>query len=449
MKLDEYINGSIGKKFNLSKIVIIGPYPTKDFFDQLVTHLPKKIVLIVDDGWPQDRLQEISDACKAKKCKLKIQRVASYNTCGLVHAKLYYFEWKNVQGNYTKRIMLAGSANASTQGFGIHAESFVNIDFADITKENSNSALNYLEELELGNNVELQLLTIGQNKSWISLPALRVVGKNLINGFDAWLRRGKLSHKYQPDPTFGRLILRLKKPMPKTAFEKNLSDSGFIVSGDPQSFSQPYVSYDVEGNSSDNQTQTWREKLFIETDYGYWTSGECYSQRSAEFVASKKDEREQAINKIIKSADHQEWINSFIESLNNAADRLNETQLSEYFELRSDEKLNINIYRDKAKQKLEYDQQKANDEYFQQRFISGFAFPPMPQFGDEFSSFAISFCNNLLAKMKGNRVKNKLAKILLNELDERNEFPESGEKLYKFLRDNWDTLRSQIVLFHQ
>lgn len=451
MNIKEYIqnHAGIGKSFNTAKIIIIGPYPTGDFLQQVLHHTPKEVILIVDDGWPEERIREIRNLFTAKRRRLVVRRVAPQTGSGLVHAKLYYFEWINGKKNRRRRSLLAGSANASIQGFGIHAESFVSIEFADLPRCDRDGVIRYFEALEGGENVNMTSLNIG-NKSWITLPALRIVEAQLTNGFDTWLRRGRLCHKYQPDPAFGQLILRLKAPMPKSELEEHLGRSGFGISGDSKSFTRPYVVY--EAGTEDTEKQTWRQRFFIETDYGFWTSGECFAVLKDDFVASKNEGREVAIDKIREAdeKDYDQWLGTFTNSLEAVVERIsNPVNIADYFQVKSDGTLDLKKYQGAASAKLTADRCKANDDYFTQRFVAGFAFPPVPQFGDEFAVFATSFCDNLLSRMNGRKVQNRLAQVVRELVEDEDNYPASGSELYSYLCRNWVEIREDVMEFHR
>jgi len=291
MTFSAYIDNGVhvGSGFRLCRATIIGPYPTPDFIEQILDWRPEEVILAVDDGWPQERIDDIRRVFVAHEAELILQRVAPSVGDGLVHAKLYCLEWVNAANNRRRHTLLAGSANASSQGFGTHAEAFVHVDMANIALSDKKEVLQYFGDLALGNDVAFTQFYIG-DKSWLSMPALRVVHTPWPNGFDAWIRRGRLCHSYQPDPTFGRLVLRLREPMPQGLLGTNLGNSGFSVAGETQAFTRPYVSYASDVGEEENERQNWRQRYFTETVYGYWTSAECFRRFEDEFVAPHADE---------------------------------------------------------------------------------------------------------------------------------------------------------------
>ena len=445
MKFDEYINDGIhiGDGFHMARATIVGPYPTREFVEQVLSWGPDEIVLAVDDGWPQERIEDIALACHETETKLLLRRVAPADRTGLVHAKLYLFDWTNDANSYHRHVLLAGSANASRQGFGTHAEAFVHIDLANINTPDKKAALQYFGALADGRDVPITKFYV-LDKSWLSLPSLRIVHSAWPNGFDAWIRRGRLCHKYQADPSFGRLVLRLKKPMPQDVLGENLGNSGFSVVGETQTFSRPYVVYE-----SDNEIerQTWRQRYFTETDYGYWTSAECFSELQKEFVAAKADSRQRALDNIRAMALGQRgrWIADFLDSIQDVFAGLSATQREAYFEVKANGELDDSHYRRQAETKLGRDREKSMDSYFCSRFIAGFAFPLVPPLGDEFNEFVLILCANLLAKIQSRQIRNWLAIVLRNH--EIADSSTTADELLFQLRTRWDDLKPELIEF--
>lgn len=448
MTFSAYIDNGVhvGSGFRLCRVTIIGPYPTPDFFEQVLDWRPEEVILAVDDGCPQERIDDIRRVFVAHEADLILRRVAPSVGDGLVHAKLYCLEWVNAANNRRRHTLLAGSANASSQGFGTHAEAFVHVDLANIALPKKKEVLQYFGALALGNDVALTQFHIG-DKSWLSMPALRVVHAPWPNGFDAWIRRGRLCHSYQPDPTFGRLVLRLKEPMPQGLLSTNLGNSGFRVAGETQAFTRSYVSYASDVEEEENERQNWRQRYFTETVYGYWTSAECFRQFEDEFVAPHADGRELALQAIRapERTTRLVWIDNFIHSIDSVFETLTAEQQKTYFHVRLNGKLDAEKYRQQAEAKLDRDRAKARDEYFCRRFTSGFAFPPVPALGSEFEEFALDLSANLLAKLQSRRVNNKLATTLRKlQIAEPDMTP---EQLLSQVRDQWDDIGTYLVRF--
>ncbi|WP_295387708.1 hypothetical protein [uncultured Thiodictyon sp.] len=228
MNLETYLELLHRNRYEIDDVLVIGPYLTKNFFDRLIelSGHPRELTLLADDGWHQAQLDGIEQLYENRRpagnrCQFRIIRVAAPNPSGLVHAKIIFFKLTNQTRTYTKQMLLLGSANASEQGFGVHAETFIHIDLADIKSSERPRLSKYISDLKIGRSVDEIWLTL-QRASWIYLPEIKVVNAGIRSGFDAWLRRGHLCHKYQPDSVFGRLRLSLRKPIPPARFEANL-----------------------------------------------------------------------------------------------------------------------------------------------------------------------------------------------------------------------------------
>lgn len=448
MIFDDYINNGVhvGSGFRLSRATIVGPYPTSEFMRQVLSWGPDEVVLAVDDGWPQERIAAIQQIL-AGQAKFVLRRVAPAGGGGLVHAKLYCFEWINGANNRRRHTLLAGSANASTQGFGGHAESFVHVDLADIDSRDKKAALQYFADLADGRDVADTRFYM-HNKSWLSLPPLRIVRTPWPNGFDAWIRRGRLCHSYQPDPTFGRLVLRLKEPMPQGLLGANLGNAGFNLSGEMQAFTRPYVRYSNGESDGVTDRQNWRQRYFTETVYGYWTSAECFATFEDMFVAPQADGRKRALHAIreLCAENRSRWIDDFVESVRNVSGPLAREQRETHFHVQGRGDLDEDRYRQQADAKLARDRTKSMDSYFCSRFTSGFAFPPVPALGDDFEEFVLELCANLLAKLQSRQVRNRLAAALRHHgIADRGTTP---EELLDRLRDRWDQLKPELTRFH-
>ena len=448
MKFTDYANNwiHVGSGFRLSRATIVGPYPTHEFMEQVLSLGPDEVVLAVDDGWPQERIEAIQQTL-AGRARFVLRRVAPPGGGGLVHAKLYCFEWVNGPNNRRRHTLLAGSANASVQGFGGHAESFVHVDLADIDIRNKKAALQYFTDLASGHDTAHTWFYI-HDKSWLSLPPLRIVHTPWPNGFDAWIRRGRLCHSYQPDPTFGRLVLRLKEPMPQGLLGANLGNAGFSQTGEMQAFTRPYVRYTSGEPDAAIERQNWRQRYFTETVYGYWTSAECFSALEDSFVAPQADGRRRALDAIREPGPehYSRWVGEFTDSIHNVSRTLTGKQRETYFHLQRSGELDEDRYRQLADSKLARDREKSKDDYFCRRFTSGFAFPPVPALGDEFDDFLVELCANLLAKLQARQVRNKLATALRHHgIADRGTTP---EELLDQLRYRWDQLKPELTNFH-
>ena len=278
MNITKYLCTILDNKYFLDEVLILGPYPTAKFIKKFFgDYYPKRtpttgpeITLIIDDGWDQQRIEEIEESIPngpgIRQPHTTIHRVAANNLRGLVHAKLYYFQASNRDKNYTKRFLLVGSANASEMGFGVHAETYINIDLADIAREERTAIGQYIKSLKAKESIaEPCKFSLGRN-TWVQLPAVNFV-EDQESGFDAWLRRGRLCHKYQSDQNFGKIKLHLKKPLPTSIFEQVLKSSRFGQEQNSSVLSRSYINEIVDDDNDSDPL--WRSKFFVDTYYGH------------------------------------------------------------------------------------------------------------------------------------------------------------------------------------
>lgn len=451
MKLNEILDYvSPGETFHLNSVTVMGPYPTADFLGRLKECKPRELVLYADDGVPDCVLQEISDVFPARgRTKLKLQRVAPEEGNGLVHAKIYLFEWKNGDGKtstQTKRCVLVGSANASLQGFSLHAETFLATRV--FTQSDLSGVLRYFDELRSNGAVDNGCFDLNDSGA-LWLPAVKVVPKKTVDSFDAWLRRGILCHKYEGDQSFGKLSVNLKKPLPVGVEAEAFVKNEFSRESESTKLVRPYVKLTTDVAES---VPPWRAQYFIETYFGYWASDDCYEslKRDKAIVGKGQKKRALVLEEISQATlEVQEgWINEMLERVSQAAAMLGESA-GEYLDVKEG-RLNERLYREAARKKLMRDVELSKNDIFQQRYLSGYDFQRVPALNEHFDGFASSFCNTLLAGMRKQKPKNKLVKVLTDEASDLGWIDcEDSESLRERLREEWFDVREMIVPYYK
>lgn len=438
--------------FFVDNIVIIGPYPTKSFFkDQLSKIKPRSITLYVDDGWPEDNILDIEWYLKRyTDIEFNKFRVKCPGRDALVHAKVYLIEWVNSGNKHRRRQLIVGSHNASSSGFGKNAEALVSVDLANSSEpECQKNVLQYFNSLK-GEGYSDEILLSFNKGSYFYLPALEVSSVETASGFDAWFRRGRLCHKYSQDASFGKLPIRLKKALPIAEIENAFATEQFGKIGESTVLVRPYVNYSAIDDNESSASRMWKGRYFIETDYGYWTSAECYRDLCGEFKGWAAESRETALD-WIKSAsdlDRVRLVDEHVAALQNVVSQLHGRNeiAEEYLQLKAGF-LDEDFYKISALAKLKQDQNKALDEEFCARFVSGFSFPLVPSLEDGFDNFAENFCSTLFLKSQQKRPINRLAKII-KELEGGDRIS-SGAELLAELRSNWGDLYSQLISFYR
>ena len=456
MKLSELITTITPRgNFKLANVTIVGPYPTKNFFkDQLSKTKPDAVRLYVDDGWPEDKVAAIEYYVKRyTKINYQCRRVNHKNKGGLVHAKIYLFEWINEGNRHRRRHLALGSHNASQAGFGQNAEALITIDLSSAASlDSEHKILGYFNDLNENGVCDSTLIELNKG-SYISLPALEITQNQAVSGFDAWLRRGSLCHKYVQDASFGRLPIRLKQPFPIADIESIFASYQFGKVGESTALFRPYINYTASTEQGESPaSKRWKGQFFIETDYGFWTSSECFEKFQEQFVDSASESRQVALNRIRSSTDfdRQRWVTEHIEALNAILEKLRDQGEPVEMYLKMDDYwLNERHYRESAISKLELDFKKSCDEDFSKRFVSGFSFPSVPHLEDGFDSFAENFCITLLLKAQQKKRINKLANAVRTALGGSIDEILTGWDLLNELRIRWPDIASQMMYFHE
>lgn len=446
--------------FKLARVTIVGPYPTKNFFkDQLSKIKPEAVTLYVDDGWPEEQVSAIDFYVRRyAKFDYKCHRVSYGNgnetvTKGLVHAKIYLFEWVNEGNKHRRQCLVIGSNNASQAGFGRNAEALVAIDLSGATGSDcQQKVLGYFDNLDCNSTCD-QMKVEFKKGPVVLLPALRITKEKKISGFDAWLRRGRLCHKYAQDASFGRLPIRLKRPFPVADVESIFASYQFGKVGDSTVLARPYVDYTESVELSENTvSKKWKGQFFIETDYGFWTSSECFEELSGIFVDSASESRRIALEWIASAGDaeRQLWVDEYISALNGILSQLRaQDEPAETYLQMNEDWLDETYYRKLAVDKLMVDKNRSCDDDFRNRFISGFSFPSVPHIEDGFDSFAENFCITILLKALQKRPISKLAMAVRDALGSEIGGVLTGCDLLAELRNRWPDIAPQLMGFYQ
>ncbi len=452
MMLDEVIQQfAPGDTFALDTVTVLGPYPTPEFFEELRTHEPGNVVLYADDGIAQSVLEDIKKVFPKKRYRFECFRVAPESGGGLVHAKVYLFEWKNDADNQkqqTKRCLLVGSANASIQGFSSHAETFLCTRVA--ARADISGVVKYFERLrEHGSAAAIDFDLDEFSKLW--LPAIRVVTTVAGESFDAWLRRGMLCHKYEPNQNFGKLTINLKKPLPVGEEAKAFIDTGFSQESGSTRLVRPYV--ELPAAESEGKAPHWRAQNFTETHFGFWSSEACYKALDGAGVLTSKahDIRERTLNRIgsPSDSDHQTWAGQLLERVQQAADQLGDSA-QEFLHMKGTE-VDWKRYREVADKKLKDDLRLARDPLFSRRYISGYDFQQVPPLGEHFEGFAISFVTSLLNSMHKGKTLNRLGQCMKALAEDDPGWLEFDDptSFIGHLRKEWPAVRDYLTSYYQ
>lgn len=461
MDVKEFLHEVRGPRdYHLAELLVVNPYPVAEFFTAIAKGLrPKRCVLVVDDGWPQVRLDGVIDTLRRRKVVVTIRRVTPIDRCGLVHAKLYLFVWKNQQGTKRSRRLYFGSPNASPQGFGQHAEVLAEVSFKHLAADVRKAASAYFDALATGSAKTAGVSLTAADGVRLWLPAICSATEGAPS-FDSWVRAGRLCHRYTPDTSFGKLTVKLRKPLPKTDDEDVFASHGFVRETRRELLQRSYAgSIDVTEDSPQ-----WRAKYFTETDYGDWTSNDCFaaqlegeltaSSRPVTFLAQGTKERSAVLAAVrdAKDHDHERWISDFGQALAKVAAQMAPRDLDpeEYLFVKSGS-LILSKYAPLWRKKLQSDRARARIPEFCKRMEAGFAFPLVPPLGPDYQEFVYGLSATLLRGARLLRRRNALARVVGDVIGvDRLAEVDGGQEMYDTLVELWEdpSCRMRIQRFY-
>lgn len=447
----------------LQRITVVGPYPSEEFFLEIRKKFtPRHVVLVVDDGWSRDEIGKIRELFSNVDI-----RFASCS--GLVHAKLYFLDWRSKASEEPAYVLLWGSANASLAGFdpSRNAEVVSRIVLSARKKQfvsYFNQFLNEEGAIEQPLSVELP------GDIQVTLPAFTFYSADEPQSFLGWLQGGILCHKFQPDQTFGRISISLLKPLPRGKLEEVLHGLELFQDSGAKTFRRSYVH-----GLSVSRVETaprWRTSYFVETWLGHWTCFDCFSHKKEKFRSKNHRRRQSLVNQVRDSstAERKKWVDDFLGTLRKAATRIDQagSRPSDYFEYVGN-RFNETHYEKLAKNQVELHRTKAKNKVFCERIVASYVFPRLPSFRNiesstawSFDTFVESWSESLLGELRKARVGSLLAKSvaaaakelyqqpLLSVLDERMETqddPQEARALKELLEEDWLELAPNICSF--
>jgi len=444
--------------YQLTKLTIISPFFSEYFFE----HLVEADVLLVTDFRSKLDADKISLDFPNIKCVLSETNATKDKN--IVHAKIFFFEWKNVHVGETRFILLWGSCNATfTELSGGNAEVY---SWCDVSR-NYPEVINYfgkIRELSLQSkpsgqisSVETQLKTVS-----LHLPALRLIEN--INDFESWLESGFLWHPLEHS-NFGTLRISLITPLVDTGITKVIKGKGLTI-GEAKSVGYSYLQQDILKNirltSSDEENYTHdylrkTQNFSFETIYGAWASEQFYKT----WDSTEDNEHILVIQQISKSTEenHLIWINALLELLQETVNEMvsMDKKPHAYFHIiESKETGRISVdtkrYQELLMTQIKNDKKLCQQPYFKHAYCKGgeFAeFPPIRFNKRAWGIFIDSWQKSALKEMRKSAPRNKLAQILKRKINEAEW--EKEDKLIKWLMEsnNWEEIRPTLLEYHQ
>lgn len=407
-----------------SKIIIVGPYPTVEFVNAVKRDLkPKNIYVIVDESWKPKEIDSIKEIESVKLIPVRTE-----NGIGIVHAKMYYVEYKNDKGLYTR--LFFGSINASQNSVSNNSEFWVSFRLIKFDEENRKIIKDYFKNLinENVNEIQSQNVMLRDEKreivSILSFP--EIVKSSEKKSFYNWIRSGTFLIKYEPDSSFGYLPIKLiKEKMPKDRLKELLKGTRLEGNGYGQELRYPYASEEIDDEISSEQ---W--KLYaVDTCSGLWLSNECaeernyppeskYKRMKIEFIAGLTNEK-------IK-----EIVDKSITLVKNLRKNLNWIVVPDG---------------SKLKKKINTDIQLAKNKEFQKRYITGYASINIStNSSEQLEEIADDFIESCAIKNSKQKTKNKIASILKNRFAGL-----SSGKIHEELLKKWDDYKEDLINYYK
>ena len=399
-------------------------------------------------------MEKIRQVFTARSLKV---RYASCSGSGHVHAKVYLAEWKTPSPETITRRLAWGSLNASHNGFNVNAEV---ASFATLEGSQESLILRYFHQLWILDSGKVERIdTVLPGGVRLLLPEFHFRSDLEQESFQAWIQSGRLCHKYEPDQTFGRLSVGLRRPLPKEAVEKLFAQAGLTRDFDTNSFRIPYI--ESVGTGGEKSVPHWRAQFFVETWLGFWTSAACYRASQNDFVGHNSLKRKEMLDRIKDSSatDHKQWTDDFLQRIRQVVSDLKmaKREPSDFFEFTKGN-LNEWHYRQLAAKQLELHRRRAHIPIFQERFTKGFVFPQLPRFrgadaGEDgsFEDFLEFWCESVLNSMTKGKCANRLAQVIRQKLFNLSIVPTElteGNDLYKLIEKYWSQWRNNMKAFH-
>ena len=442
------IPGGVG--FRLKRAVIVSAYGGTEFFTALAEQLkPREVDVVLDQSAPVELVRGVTEGLGKR---LRSIRVATANQ--LMHAKVYYLQWTSPNRARDVHVLHWGSANASRSGFdggvGGAAGNAECMSWAQIYpgSRRHRSLFTWLDGIADSNGRAVVLgtdteIAVGVR---LMLPGLTLAEAQTARSFDAWLQRGRLCHKYEVDPSFLRLTVQLKAPLPTTEIARVLSDADLVPDSGPRQLRWNYLEVEHDEEKTHGAWR-WRSQHFVDSNIGYWTSGACFDALGVHFSASNADRRKRELQRVLIDVVGQEerWVNGFLDKITRVFQQFDPTERETYFHARNGA-LDTVRYRQSAERQLNLDAKKARDPVFCAQYVQRFVFPRVPWFRadvDNWEDFASSIAEAIWLQLHKSRVSSALARVVRDELDldgGGGAPVDRAEDLLEYLRANWASI---------
>lgn len=412
-----------------SKVVIVGPYPTKQFVKKVKNELkPQEIFVVVDESWNPYEVEQIKNIVENKRVKM----VRTKTGQGIVHSKMYYVQYKRSDGSSSTRLFM-GSVNASINSINNNSEFIDCFKLSSFNEKSQKKIKTYFNKLISGqevNEFKANLETVSEQKKIVlgSLCFPQIVPSGEQKSFYNWIRSGKFFVKYEPDQNFGCLSISLKQEnLTQNDFDKKLKGTIFENGRLKSTLRYPYA-----GKNDENENKRWK-KFTVETCYGLWASYECAKEKNLPYKIKGRDEIIKSISELTES-EIDSIVNEFVDGIR-------------------DLKKKYRVFADcipepnskKLKQKILNDISLAKDTEFVKRFTTGYSsIKHSFNNSSKLESISKDFVNSCLMKQNKIRIDNLMAKKF-KELFEDQEI----ENIRKEVLNHWDKYSRELTNYYK
>lgn len=426
--------------FSTEVVLVISPYVDKEFLKQIVERTkPKRLCLMVDDGIRWEDLDPLKEACKPTKLEIRLAR-----TNGLVHMKLFYFQYiRDKAPRHRKHRLLYGSANATDAAFcGVrNAELIVEVDLA---RGQDLEVVGYCEEIlsvfdkneDARQTIQAREITLSK-PSQLYLPKFTALcSEQKFSGFDSWLQRGVLAAKYKNNPQFLNVIIQLKKTLPKDVVASIFQESLFAEKEERNKMRYAYLGQEsitqleqTENKSNrDSKPPLWKSKFGVWTQFGDWISEDCYKQHKDEMKSGASDRRKSLIGELLKNGSNHKWqtekTQEFLNKLFKVWYQLRMEGIAKDY-LREDEEeqgtIDSQYYAERLEQKIKQDFALASEPDFEKRYVKGYEFTHVPKFRQDalaWKNFVRSWCESVIVEAAKQQTKSLVTKRIKKAIEE-------------------------------
>lgn len=289
-------------------ITIVSPFISKEFIETLKNELCPVRTLVVSDKRSELEIDKIAGIAKVEV------RLAECSD-GLVHAKLFLFDWKN-----GAKVFVWGSANATQSAFGKNAESVSLYKIRDNDNEPKSEIELYFEELWQNEPAQIEPCNGKLDSMELFLPGFSLIKQQ--DNFDKWLEEGKLF-----DPETQALPDSLTISLKKDYNINNRAEDSGLEFLDKKTLIFKFSDFKDESVPKVNLPKI--KNYAVNTIYGYWLSKEVIEWYiKSDIVQQLKEKVAQLRDFIVRNRNA--LINEMITRLEHWAKDL--TPLNQYFE---------------------------------------------------------------------------------------------------------------------